>query len=273
MIKKETVSIIFVALFFLAGFSVLKGYAIEFDTSTGEENVVFISTDGEVNMGDSLAKSVEKRYRPVKDEAVQKRVEEIGQKIVAVCDRKDIIYHFKVIDDKPSPEPVINAFSLPGGYVYVFKGLYDKFQSDDELAGVIAHEVGHIVARHAVKRMQAAFGANALMILASQTQTDGQNISKAADAINALMFSYGRDDELFADKLSIKYEKKAGYNPEGVVTVLEALWEIERKEPERRYVEDRTHPYISIRLSNAKQEINGKMDFNDYINVPTETKK
>jgi len=273
MIKKAAVKSIFIILFFLAGITVLKGYAIEFDTSTGEEDVVFMSTDGEVNLGDSLSKSVEKRFKLVKDEAAQKRVDEIGQKIAAVCDRKDIMYHFKVIDDKGAPKPMINAFALPGGYVYVFKDLYDKFQSDDELAGVIAHEVGHIVARHAAKRMQAAFGANILMVLASQAQTDRQNLGKAYTAINSLMLSYSRDDELFADKLSIKYAKKSGYNPEGVVQVLEALWEIERKEPERRYAPDRTHPYISIRLSNAKQEIRGKMDFNDYINMPTETRK
>jgi predicted Zn-dependent protease len=224
-------------------------------------------------MGDSLSKSVEKRFALVKDEAVQERAEKIGREIAAVCDRKDIIYHFKVIDDKGAPEPVINAFSLPGGYVYVFRDLYEKFQGDDELAGVIAHEVAHIVARHAAKRMQAAFGANALLILASQAQTNGQNMNRAFAAINSLMMSYSRDDELFADKLSVKYVKKAGYDPDGVINVLQALWEIEKKEPERRYVPDKTHPYISIRLSNAKQEIHGKMDFNDYINMPAETRQ
>lgn len=273
MIRKPAITSLFIILFAVGGILALKSYAIEFDTSTGDEDVVFMSTDGEVNLGDSLSRSVEKRFRIVKDEAVQKRIDIIGQKIAAVCDRKDIIYHFKVIDDKGAPVPMINAFSLPGGYVYVFKDLYDKFSSDDELAGVIAHEVAHIVARHAVKRMQGAFGANMLMVLASQTQTNGQNLGKAMTAISSLMLSYSRDDELFADKLSIKYAKKSGYNPEGVVKVLEGLWEVEKKEPERRYVADRTHPYLSIRLSNAKQEIYGKMDFNDYINVPTETRR
>jgi predicted Zn-dependent protease len=168
---------------------------------------------------------------------------------------------------------VINAFSLPGGYVYVFKDLYDRFSSDDELAAVIAHEVGHIVARHSVKRMQSAFGANVLMVLASQTQTNRETMGRTYEAINSLMLSYSRDDELFADKLSVKYAKKAGYNPEGAVKVLEKLWDIQKKEPERRYMDDRTHPYLSIRLSNIKNEIYGKMDFNDYINLPAETRR
>lgn len=250
-------------------------HAVEFDTSGGEEDVVFMSTDGEVNLGDSLAKSVEKKFQLVKDEAVQKRADEIGQKIAAICDRKDIIYRFRVIDlkdgDRDEDKPVINAFALPGGYVYVFKDLYDKAENDDELAGVIAHETGHIVARHSAKRMQAAFGANLLMIIASQTST--QNAGKAYAAINSLMQSYGREDETFADKLAVKYTRKAGYNPEGVVSFLQKLMELQKKEPLRPYISERSHPYLSIRISNAKQEVTGKMDFDDYINIPTETRK
>ena len=76
-------------LFFIA-FPAWSG-AVEFETSTGEEDVVFMSTDGEVNLGDSLAKSVEKRFPPVDDEAMQKKINDMGQKVAAVCDRKDII--------------------------------------------------------------------------------------------------------------------------------------------------------------------------------------
>ena len=250
-------------------------YALEYETSTGEEEVVFMSTEGEIDLGDSLSRSVEKQFGVVKDEAVQNRVNEIGQKVAGVCDRKDLVYHFKVIDakEKKDDQPIINAFSLPGGYVYVFKDLYDKVANDDELAGVIAHEVGHIVARHSVKRLQSAYGYTLLMILASRTQTDQQNMARAYSAITSLMLSYGRGDEIFADKLSIKYAKNAGYNPEGVVTMLKKLWEIQRKEPDRPYVAERSHPYLSIRISKAKQEVSGKMDFNDYINLPTETNR
>jgi len=247
--------------------------AIEFDTSTGEEDVVFMSTDGEVNLGDSISRSVKKRFKSVKDEAIQNKINEIGQRIASVCDRKDIIYHFEVIEDDKADKPILNAFALPGGYVYIFKDLYDKLNNDDELAAVIAHEVGHIVARHSVKRMQSAFGYNILMVLASQTQTDGRNVGRAYDAINSLMSYYSRDDEIFADKLSVKYTKSAGYDPKGVIEVLGKLWEFQKKEPLRPYVGDRSHPYFSIRLARAKQEIYGKMDFVDYINVPAKPRR
>lgn len=249
--------------------------AVEFETSTGEEDMVFMSTDGEVNLGDSLAKSVEKRFFVVDDEAIQAKINEMGQKVAAVCDRKDIMYHFKVIDarEKNPDTPIINAFSLPGGYVYVFKDLYDRVANDDELEGVIAHEVGHIVARHSVKRMQASYGANILLILASRTQTSGQDMGKAFEAINSLMASYSRDDETFADKLAVKYCRKAGYNPEGMITFLQKLLEWQKKEPDRPYVGEADHPYLSIRISNTKEEVYGKMDFNAYINVPTQTRR
>lgn len=263
-------------LFCLIGLSftaVRDGHSVEFDTSTGEQDIVLMSTDGEVNLGDSLSRAVEERYKLVKDEALQQKVNEMGQKIAAVCDRRDIIYHFKVIDDKDKTEPIINAFSLPGGYVYVFKDLCDKVSGDDELAGVISHEVGHIVARHGVKRMQAAYGYNILLLLASQAQTGSRGPGRAYAAISSLMLAYSRDDEIFADKLSVRYNKKAGYKPEGVVNFLNKLWEIQRKEPERPYISEKTHPYLSIRISKAKQEIYGKMDFTDYINIPSETQR
>lgn len=265
--------LLFSLFLFTAIISISNIYAVEIDTSTGEEEVVFMSTDGEVNLGDSLSISVEKRFKLVKDEEVQKKVNDIGQKIAYICDRKDVVYHFRVIEDRGQERPTINAFSLPGGYVYIFKDLYDQFGSDEELAAVIAHEVGHIVARHGVKRMQSAFGYNLLLILASQARTNGGNMGRAFEAVNSLMMSYSRDDEIFADKLSVKYTKNAGYNPEGAVKVLEKLWDIQKKEPQHPYMEERSHPYLSVRLAKVKQEINGKMDFNDYINIPTDTRR
>lgn len=251
-------------------------YAVEFETSTGQEDIVLMSTDGEVNLGDSLSRSVEKEFKVVRDAEAQAKVDGIGQKIAAICDRKDIIYHFNIIDvkdmDKDPDKPIINAFSLPGGYVYVFKDLYDKMGDTDELAAVISHEVAHIVARHGAKRMQSSYGATILMVLASASRTGSAGgVGPAFEAIHSLMMAYGRDDELFADKLSVKYTKKAGYNPEGVIKVLEKLWELEKKEPLHRYIDDKSHPYLSIRLSKAKEEINGKIDFKGYINMPEDS--
>jgi len=268
---------VFLSIIFIFFTFISSAYPIEFETSTGQEDIVFMSTDGEVNLGDSLSKSVEKKFQLVEDEALQKRVGDIGQKIASVCDRKDIIYHFAVVDvkeeDRKNEEPVINAFALPGGYIYVFKDLCDQVKDDGELAGVIAHEVAHIVARHSAKRLQTSFGYNILMVLASHAEQNRRNVGKAYSAINSLMRAYSREDETFADKLAVKYTKKAGFNPEGVISFLERLLEIQNKKPVRRYISGRSHPYLSIRISKAKQEVRGKMDFTDYINIPTKTRK
>ncbi len=254
-----------------------SAFAVEFETSTGQQDIVLMSTDGEVNMGDALAKTVETQCVVVKDKAMQARVENIGRRIEKVCERKDITYHFKVIDlkheDNIEGRPIINAFSLPGGYVYIFKDLYDKVKNDDELAGVIAHETAHIVARHSVKRLQSMYGATALMILGSQSQTDSRSLGRASAAISTLMSSYSQEDETFADKLAVKYTRIAGYNPAGVAAFLQKLLDFEQKEPLRPYVSERSHPYLSVRISNAKREASGKMDFKDYINIPAETNR
>ena len=255
-----------------------SAYPIEFETSSGEEDIIFMSTDGEVNLGESLSKSVEKKFHVVEDKELQEKVTSIGQRIAAICDRQSVIYYFKVVDlkeedKKEDQKPIINAFALPGGYVYVFKDLCEKVKNDDELAGVIAHEISHIVARHSAKRLQAAYGANLLLLLGSQAQSGRQGLGKAFSAISSLMRSYSREEETFADKLAVKYTKKANFNPEGVVSFLQQLWEIQKKGPRRRYIADRSHPYLSIRISKAKQEVYGKMDFTDYINIPTKTRK
>jgi len=247
-------------------------YSVEYETVTGQEDFVFMSTEKEVAMGKSLDKAVKKKFKPIEDQDIQKRVNAIGQRIALVCDRRDIRYHFTVIDDEEKEEPIINAFATPGGYIYIFKDMYDKMESDDEIAAILSHEIAHIVTRHAVKRMEASLGYNIAMIVASAVQTENRHeLGRTYAAISTLMLSYSREDELFADKLSVKYTKKAGYNPEAVVSLLQKLWEIIRKGPEKRYVSHKSHPYLSIRISKAKQEVYGKMDFTDYINLPTRT--
>ncbi|MDP2943250.1 MAG: M48 family metalloprotease, partial [Candidatus Omnitrophota bacterium] len=111
----------------------------EYNPVTGKEDLLIISTEQEISMGASIAKQVERVYKPVEDKYMQERVELIGNRLVQFCDRKELIYHFKALDVDD-----INAVSLPGGWVYVFKGLIEKSKNDDELAGVIAHEIGHI---------------------------------------------------------------------------------------------------------------------------------
>ncbi|MCK9604580.1 MAG: Maf family nucleotide pyrophosphatase [Candidatus Omnitrophica bacterium] len=260
---------IFVFLFCVLTVFSLAGCSTEYNLATRQEESYYYnySTDKEVQMGRSIAIQVEKEYKLTDDPLLQKRVEDIGKKIVAVCDRKEIDYYFLVIDDEE-----INAFSLPGGFIFVNRGLVEKVANDDELAGVIAHEVGHIVARHSIKKLQALQGYSLLNLLvaagaASGSSSAGELGAAAEAAFVELLLGYSREDELLADQLGTRYEKSAGYNPRGMITFLQKLQEVNRRKPLQPRSYYKTHPYIPDRIRVVKQELGDKADFDDYINT------
>jgi predicted Zn-dependent protease len=237
-----------------------QGCTTEYNLATRQEESLMYSSDKEVKIGEAIAPKIEAEYDVMTDIDVNERVEGVLDRIVAICDRKDLVYIIKVFDEDP-----INAVSLPGGYVYVFRGLIDKVKSDDELAGVIAHEVGHITARHGVKRMQAAYAAMALQVASIPA---GGNVAGGVSlAINSLFMAYSQEDEFEADRLAVKYLKKAGYDPQGMVTFFETLKAEQEKEPLNQYGYWRTHPYISQRIAVVRQAISGKLEFRDYLNL------
>jgi predicted Zn-dependent protease len=249
-----------VCLFFLNGCS--TGYNL----ATNKEEFMFISQAKEVKIGKSIARHVERKLKLDEDAVLQERVAEIGEKLAQVCDRKTIVYHFKVLADEENK----NAFALPGGYVYIFRGLLNALETDDEIAAVLGHEIGHIAARHSIKRQQASVEYSVLMAaLASQTDTKTQvDISKA---VAHLFLSYSREDELLADNLAVKYLRRAGYNSEAALTVLEKLSQIQKEEPIRKYRKFRAHPYLSQRIAAMRAKLSGRVDFESYINLPAET--
>jgi len=247
--------------------SLFSGCSTEYNIVTGKEETYFYSTEREVTLGKSISREVEKEYKLAEDPLLRKRVEDIGKKIVSVCDRKDIDYHFKVLDDDE-----VNAVSLPGGYVYVNKGLVDKVTNDDELAGVVAHEIGHIVARHSIKKLQALMGYNIARMLTIAVPSS-QEVGVTADAAFVqLLLGYARDDELLADQLGVRYLKLAGYNPRGMIDFLIKLQQIDRRKPAKEINYFKTHPYVPDRVRVVKEELGEQMNFTDYINIEEQKK-
>jgi predicted Zn-dependent protease len=240
----------------------LNGCSTEYNVVTGQEEKYYYSTDKEVQMGQSLSKEMEKKYKPVEDPLVQKRVQDIGRKIAAVCDRRDIEYHFKALQDDE-----VNAVSLPGGYVYVNQGLIDKVSNDDELAAVLAHEVGHVVARHSIKKLQAMMAYNVLMVLAAQVPSGGQVGPAANIAFVELFLGYSREDEMLADQLGARYIKLAGYDPHAMITFLLKLQDVNHRRPAEPISYFKTHPYVPDRIRVVKQELGESIKFSDYINI------
>lgn len=255
MLKKLGVTILSLMLMIS-----LTGCASEFNLATEQQETLLYNTDQEAQIGDAVSRQIEKNFTVIHDIDVNERTQRILNKIAAVCDRKELVYTIKVLDREE-----INAISLPGGYVYIFKGLYDKLKVDDELAGVIAHEVGHITARHSIKKLQASYGYLLSQLLALQA---GGGATQGVGLIYTSVFlAYGRQDEFQADKLGVKYMKEAGYDPQGMIKVLEVLRNSEYKAPAREVNYWRTHPYIPERIGIVNKEITGQLDFEGYLNL------
>lgn len=237
----------------------------EYNLATGQEETLFISKQKEANMGRSIAEQVEEKYKLDENYLHQEKVAEIGKKIASVSDEKNFIFTFKVIDEKD----VENAFALPGGYIYIFKALLEKLE-DDEIAAILAHEVGHVCARHSIKRLQSGLGYQIMQILVVGGAKDSYTRSKASEAFGQLMLANSREHEFEADALAVKYLKKAGYNPKAMVKVLDKLikWQMGGKTGPKRYWY--THPYLAARRASVNKEITGQMTFDDYMNVTDE---
>ena len=146
---------------------------------------------------------------------------------------------------------------MPGGNIYFFSGLLDKLNTDDEVAGVLSHEIGHCAARHNVKKFQASLGYNLIGSLVLNQLNPGAAQQVAALSSNVVMniifSSYGRQDEFEADKLGVKYMRLAGYNPQGMLDTLEVL----KKEGtgDGGALLFRSHPYTKDRIDAVKKEI------------------
>jgi predicted Zn-dependent protease len=237
----------------------------EYNTATGKEDIMLVSTEKEIDIGRSIAESIERNPDIVldPDPLMTERVIDIGKKIAAVSERKEVNYTFHVID-----KDEVNAFALPGGYIFIFKGLMDKIENDDELAAVIAHETAHIVARHSVKRLQGELGYSILQILLVASGAVTSDARKIDAAFGQLMMSYSREDEALADKIAVKYLKEAGFDPMAMIGFLKKLQQVNKEAPIKPYRHYRSHPYISDRIRMVKQELTGEIEFSDYMNKP-----
>lgn len=228
----------------------LSGCATVYNPATERKELVFIDTKSEVALGKLINSNISRDYKISQDPQPNKRVAEIGKKIVEVCDRKDLEYRFFVVDGKE-----LNAFSVPGGYVYVNTGLLAK-ANDDELAGVMAHEIGHVVARHAVKHLQAALGFDIVMGIAFNKSSAVELYRGINIVYNLISLGYSREDERQADKLGLIYAFKSKYNPRGMLTFFSKLKEEEKQGGTVNIpVFLRSHPALQERIKNIQAEI------------------
>jgi len=201
---------------------------------TGKQDFVLMSEDQEIDLGKQYSGQVMQQYKEYKDPELTALVNRLGTAIAANSHRGDLEYSFTVLD---SPE--VNAFALPGGYIYVTRGIIAYMNSEEELAGVLGHEIGHVTARHSVRQHAASTTAGLLGAVAT-IATGSQGVGQLSGQLGgALVSGYGRGHELEADRLGAEYLARTGYDPDMMLEVVGILKDQEEFEIQRAREEGR----------------------------------
>lgn len=229
---------------------------------TGQPNLVLVSETQEIAIGRREDPKVRKEYGVYDNAPLQQYVNEVGQRLAKASHRPGIEYHFLVVDS-----PDVNAFALPGGYIYIARGLLAYLSSEAELAAVLGHELGHVTARHSVQQLTAATAANigAAILQIFVPETRGGLGDTAINVLGgALLSGYGREHELEADRLGAEYLARTGYDPQATVKVVGVLKNQELFDAEVAKAEGRqprayhglfaTHPDNDTRLQQVVGE-------------------
>jgi beta-barrel assembly-enhancing protease len=213
-----------------------------------------ISTQQEVQMGQDEAAQINQQLPLVSDPEANRYVNLLGDQLASHTSRADLNWHFYIVDSKE-----VNAFAVPGGYIYVNRGLIDRTDRMDELAGVLGHEIGHVVLRHTVKQMEKAQGANIGVTLACVlTNVCNSQIAQAGIQVagSAVFAKFDRQDEAQADQQAVINTIAAGIDPHGVVTMFEKLLAERKSNPDAVSAFFATHPGEEDRIVATQAAIN-----------------
>ena len=242
--------------------ALLAGCATVTNPVSGRKELSVMDERSEIAEGRKAHEEVLKEYGAYPNPRLQAYVNEIGQRLARQSHRSNLAWHFTVLD---SPE--INAFALPGGYVYITRGLMAYLESEADLAGVIGHEIGHVTARHgaqrATRQQTAGLGVLAATLLGAVLESKG--VSGATDLAGSLsqgvaagyIASYSRDQELQADRLGAEYLARINYDPKNMVDVIRVLKSQEQFAADTARAEGRNPPaqagWLASHPSNDKR--------------------
>jgi len=212
-----------------------------------------VSQDSEVQYGRQSAEQINSQLALVHDPIVTNYVRDLGLSIARTTPRADLDWQFFVVNSRE-----VNAFALPGGFIYVNRGLIERAQQLDELAGALGHEIGHVVRRHSVQQMEKQTGANlAVGLGCTLTRLCNSDVAQAALQVGgaALFARYSRTDEAEADSEAVLNVIAAGIDPRGIPTLFERLIEERRSAPLRIAAFFASHPLEEDRIVATQREI------------------
>jgi len=230
---------------------------------------MLVSEQQDIAIGRKYAPEVEKQMGGrIADGVLQNYIDSVGQRIARVSHRPDLEYHFVALEDKS-----VNAFALPGGYIFITKGMLKKLTTEAQLAAILSHEIAHIVARHSSANMSREIGISILLSAVTSDKTP-QGVLTAADLTHQIIgLSYSREDEKTADLAGLDYMTWAGYNPYGMVETIRMLQSQQESRPIEFFS---THPSPQSRLGHLTQKIQtqypnvtalkvGRQDYQTYV--------
>lgn len=236
------------------------------NAATGRSQFLPLSWEEEVKLGaEASPQFIQQSGGELPDQRVVSYVRAMGSRIAAQSEMPDIDWEFHVLDSQ-----VINAFALPGGKVFISRGLMEKMDNDAQLAGVIGHEIGHVTARHGNERMGKAIIAQGVLlgigVAGAVSDEQWMQVLGVGTAVGGQLFllKYSRSNELEADELGVRYMTRVGYHPVGLVQVMELLGQLSSGAGPPEWLS--THPVSETRVENLEELILG--EYGELINNP-----
>jgi predicted Zn-dependent protease len=239
------------ALSWLGAFVTIAACAT--NPATGEREFSLMSEQQEIGIGQAMDSQIGREMGVYDNRDLQGYVDGVGQRLAQVSERPHLPWKFTVVDS-----PAINAFALPGGYIYLTRGIMPFLGDEAEMAGVLGHEIGHVTARHSAQQYSRATGAQLGLVLGGIFVPAVRQFGGLAETGLGLLFlKYGRDDELQADALGVRYTARSGWDPGGVAGMLGTLDRIADESTDRRGVPNwlSTHPAPEDRVRQVQSVI------------------
>lgn len=232
--------------------------------ATRKRELKLVSLKAERAIGEQVKKDLMEKIGEYPDPKLKAYVTSVGNRLVRVSERKNLLYDFTVLDTGQ-----VNAFAAPGGFIFVTRGLLQELDSEDELALVVGHEIGHVAAWHGINALERQMGTQFLTLLAAvavSTQPDAgpaavAMVLQSSNLIGTLYFlGYSRENELEADHLGLKYTWASGHNPESALRFFKRLKTIEEQESGKEKATGwdqffRSHPPTDERIALSEREL------------------
>ncbi|RKY04227.1 MAG: hypothetical protein DRP66_12005 [Planctomycetota bacterium] len=226
--------------------SVLAGCAT--NPVTGQNQLMLISPQQELELGRQYSPEVQKQLGgPISNPQIQSYVAGVGAKIARAGHMPDLEFHYTAVNDKS-----INAMALPGGHIFITRGMLQNIRTEAQLAAILAHETVHVTARHSADAMSKQIGMSILLSAVTSKKTSQTLVSVAELGAQILSLKYSRTAEYEADTFGLDYMAKAGYNPSAMVELMEIL---ESQNSARPIEFFSTHPNPASRKEKIRQHI------------------